>query len=313
MINGRYNKVKTAIIGCGHVGTQAAFSIASGSLSDIVLYDIVEGLPKGRALDLSQASHPLNFNIDVDSAESIEDILDSDIFVITAGKPRKPGMSRSDLLKVNASIIDDLAGKLKESNREAVFIIVTNPLDAMVTRFTKKISRNRKKVFGMGGVLDSARFSYFISKDTGAEITEIEGRVLGPHSKMMVPCFSITRVGHKLSTELLTKAQQKDIAEKTRYGGAEIVSYLKDGSAFLAPGASIARLIKAIVRNEHSLLPVSVLTRGEYGFSGVSIGIPAVIGREGIVRTEDIKLAEEELAKLKEGFRKVKELVEEFE
>lgn len=301
------NKPLTAVIGCGHVGTQAAVYAASSSLP-LILFDVVDGLAQGRALDLAQAARPAGFNADVRAADSLEDTLEADIFVITAGRARKPGMSREDLARKNAGIIRNIARVLKEARDDAVFILVTNPLDAMVTLFTRESGRDRTRVLGMGGILDSARMAYFISRKTGLPAREIEAWVLGAHSDSMVPCFSLTRAGNRPAAELLTDTQMAEIAARTRKGGAEIVGYLKTGSAFIAPGASVFRLLRSVVEDENALLPVSVLAEGEYGCSGAAVGLPCVVGREGIKEVKELELTEEELEQLRRSFEEVRRI-----
>ncbi len=302
-------KPKVAIIGCGQVGTQAATLLALNSLCDLILYDVIEGLSKGRALDLSQAAVPSVFDVSITAVNSLEETLDADIFLITAGKSRLPGMSRTDLVNVNAEIIGKIAKKLSFSKKDSIFVVVTNPLDVMVSIFLKKSGRDRAKILGMGGILDSARLAYFISKETGISPLEIDAWVLGAHSNTMVPCFSLTRIKGQPADEVLSSNQKEKIVEKTRMGGAEIVSYLKTGSAFLAPGASAAKLVKTIVEDENFLLPVSVYLDGEYGFQGAALGVPAIVGRNGIERIVEIKLLPSELEALKVSFKEVKEIL----
>lgn len=302
-------KPKVAIIGCGQVGTQAATFLAVTTETSIILYDVVEGLARGRAIDLSQAAYPAGFKTRIEAADSFEEILDANIFIITAGKARLPGMSRSDLINMNTEILLDIIEKLSFSRREAVFVVVTNPLDVMVSLFVKESGRERTKVLGMGGILDSARLAYFISQETGISPLEIEPWVIGAHSDTMVPCFSITKIRGESADKVLTGKQKIEIAEKTKYGGAEIVSYLKTGSAFLAPGASIARLVKAIVEDEKSLMPVSVFLQGEYGLEGAAIGVPVIVGKDGVEKIVELKISLSEYQALKKSFEEVKELL----
>lgn len=301
------NKPFTAIIGCGNVGTQAAVYAAAASYP-LMLFDVVEGLAQGRELDLAQAARPAGFDADIRAVESLEDTLDADIFIITAGKARKPGMSREDLARENANIIRGIAQVLKKAKDDAVFILVTNPLDAMVTLFVNETGRSRNQVLGMGGILDSARMAYFLSTETDVPARDIEAWVLGAHSDSMVPCFSLTRIDGKPAVELLSSEQMERVAERTKKGGAEIVGFLKTGSAFIAPGASVFRLLSAVVNDEGALLPVSVVARGEYGLEGAAIGLPCVIGREGIREVRELELADSELGQLRLSFEEVKQV-----
>lgn len=298
---------KVAIIGCGQVGTQAAAFLAIDSVCNLIFYDVVEGLAKGRALDLSQAAGPSVFDISITAVDSLEETCEADIFLITAGKTRLPGMSRTDLINTNTEILESIAKKLSPSKEDSVFVVVTNPLDVMVSLFLKKSGRGRTKVLGMGGILDSARLAYFIFNETGVSPLDIDAWVLGAHSDTMVPCFSLTRIKGEPASEFLTSEQKERIVERTRRGGAEVVSYLKTGSAFLAPGASAARLIKAIVEDENIMLPVSIYLDGEYGFKGAALGVPAIVGRNGIERIVEIQLDPDELEALKASFEEVKE------
>jgi malate dehydrogenase len=256
-----------------------------------------------------QAQMPLYFESRVKPIKSLNEALDADIWVITAGKPRKPGMSRADLIRENASIIRDIALKAKEASN-AIFVLVTNPLDVMVSLFAKLSGIERSRILGMGGILDSARMAYFISEKTGVPAKDIEAWVLGAHSDTMVPCFSLTRISGKSSAEILSDGDMAWIENERVSGGAEIVGYLKTGSAFIAPAASAFLLVDSIIRDTRKLLPVSVVAQGEYGFTGAAIGLPVVVGREGIIEVREPELTSRELAKLRESFNEVMGLIE---
>lgn len=303
-------KPTVSVVGCGNVGTQFAVLAAQAGWN-LYLYDVVDGLSAGRSLDIMQAQYPLGFESRVKPVESLDEALDADVWVITAGKPRKPGMSRADLIKENSAII----GKVAEAAKKAVntvFIIVTNPLDVMVTYFAKKTGIDRFRILGMGGILDSARMSFFISEKTQVPSKDIEAWVLGAHSDSMVPCFSLTRIQGRPADEVLSVKDMEWVKEKTINGGAEIVSYLKTGSAFIAPAASIFLLAKSVLEDTKKLLPVSVYANGEYGFKDAAIGLPCVIGRDGILSVEEVDLKENELRSLKQSFEEVKKLVQEI-
>lgn len=285
------------------MGTQTAVHLAQSSLCELLLYDVVEGLAKGRALDLSQSAVPAGFFSKVEAVDDFKELLVADIYLITAGMARTPGMSRKDLLDANISILDSIIESLKNAREDAVFVIVTNPLDVMVSYFFKKIGRPRERVLGMGGMLDSARFSYFISEKLKVPLADIDAWVLGAHSDSMVACFSMTNIGGTSARDILTLEERKELADKTKKGGAEIISYLKSSSAFLAPGAAAARLVKAILNDEKRLFPVSVFLEGEYGCSGAAIGVPVRVGRTGWLSIEEFELDDEEMLALKESFR----------
>ncbi|MCX7831918.1 MAG: malate dehydrogenase [Actinobacteria bacterium] len=302
---------RIAVIGCGNVGTQFAFLAAAAGYS-LYLYDVVEGLAKGRALDIMQAQRPLQFETSVQAIDDLSEASEANLWVITAGKPRKPGMSRADLANENIKIISTIAEKAKEAREDSIFIIVTNPLDIIVTKFMELTGFDRNRVLGMGGILDSARMSYFISKKTGVPAHKIESWVLGAHSDSMVPCFSLTKIDGQPAGNLLSEDDKKWVFDKTVNGGAEIVSYLKTGSAFLAPGASAYYLARAVLEDERLLLPVSVFSEGEYGFSEVAIGLPVEVGSRGAMRVVQLTLEEDEHQLLRRSYEEIKSFLKEI-
>lgn len=302
------NNPKIAVIGCGNVGTQFAVLAAINGYN-LYLYDVVEGLPQGRSLDILQAQMPLKFKSSVKPLESLDEALDADVWVITAGKPRKPGMSRADLIRENASIIGEIANVAKKAS-DTIFVLVTNPLDVMVTHFAKLSGVDRRRILGMGGILDSARMAYFISEKTGVPVKDIEAWVLGAHSDSMVPCFSLTKISGKNSAEFLSKEDMEWIENKTINGGAEIVGYLKTGSAFIAPAASTFLLVESVIKDSKRLLPVSVIAQGEYGFNGAAIGLPVAVGKDGVVEVKELELSNREMERLRESFQEITNLVE---
>jgi malate dehydrogenase len=300
---------KVTLIGCGQVGTIAALELAHSSLADLVLYDVVDGLARGRALDLAQAASPVGFECRVTAVDSLAEALDSDIFVITAGKPRLPGMSRADLVDANSRIIRDLARATEGARDDALFVIVTNPLDVMVTLFVKESGRERTRVIGMGGILDSARMAYFTSLEAQVPPTAVDAWVLGAHADSMVPCFSLTTIDGEASYRVLTHEQQERIAERTRNGGAEIVAHLKTGSAFIAPGASVALLVTKLLAPDRNPVPVSVVLEGEYGLSGAALGVPAELSDRGVVEVVELPLFDSERTALHASFEEVRSQV----
>jgi len=299
-----------AVIGCGNVGTQFAAAAARAGY-DLLLYDVVEGLAEGRALDLGQAQHPLGFESKIRAIGDLSEAFDCDAWVITAGMPRKPGMSRADLAAQNLAIIQSIAEKAKDAGGTTLFILVTNPLDIVVTRFIEYAGIERNRVLGMGGVLDSARMAYFISELKNISPLEIEPWVLGAHSDLMVPVFSLTKIKGKSALDILTPEERDYVARKTINGGAEIVGYLKTGSAFLAPGAAAFKLLNAALTDAREMLPVSVLAQGEYGFKGAAIGLPVIVGRNGIEKVVEVELLPEEEEALKASFDEVSTFLKE--
>lgn len=305
------NRKKTvAVIGCGNVGTQFAAAAARAGY-DLLLFDVVEGLAEGRALDLGQAQYPLGFESKIRAIRDLSEAFACDAWVITAGRPRKPGMSRADLAAQNLAIIQSIAEKARYAAEKTLFILVTNPLDIVVTRFIEYTGIKRNRVLGMGGVLDSARMAYFISELKNVSPLEIEPWVLGAHSDSMVPVFSLTKISGKSALDVLTPEERDYIARKTINGGAEIVGFLKTGSAFLAPGAAAFRLLNAALTDAGEMLPVSVLTRGEYGFKGAAIGLPVVVGRNGVEKIVEVELLPEEKEALKSSFEEVSSFLKE--
>ncbi len=301
---------KVTVVGAGHVGATAAQYIAEKNLADVVLTDIVEGLPQGKALDLMQAA-PVNMHDrKITGTNDYADTKDSDIIVITAGIARKPGMSRDDLLKTNAKIVQGVAEETFKHSPNAIFIVVTNPLDVMTHLVQKTTKLDSKRVIGMAGVLDSARFQTFIGMETGFSVEDIRAMVLGGHGDLMVPLTRLATVNGIPITELLPEAKIEEMVDRTRNGGAEIVKLLKSGSAYYAPGASVSHMVEAILRDKNRLLPCAVLPHGEYGLKDVYIGLPAVLGREGLKKIVEIKLSDEESKALNASAKSIKENID---
>ncbi len=291
---------KITIIGSGNVGATAAFLIAGSGLADVVLLDIIEGVPQGKALDMSQAVPLMEAETSILGTNNYADITDSDVVVVTAGLPRRPGMSRLDLLGGNGAIITQVVEKVSEFAPNAVLIIVTNPLDVMSFLAYRKGGRPKQQVIGMGGLLDSARWRYFLSIAANVPTTKVGGLVIGAHGNTMVPLASLATISGRPATEFISPSDMKSVVEKTKHGGAEIVGLLKTGSAFYAPGTAIFTMIKAIINDEKRIISTCCLPDGEYGQSGLFLNLPAVIGAGGLEKIIelDISAAEKEALNL---------------
>ena len=300
---------KVSIVGAGHVGATAAHWIASKELADVVLIDIVEGIPQGKALDLLEAmpiekrdSHVLGTNDYTDTANS-------DIVVITAGIPRKPGMSRDDLLNTNYKIMQEVVGKVVATSPSAILIIVSNPLDAMAQAAFRISKFNRERVLGMAGILDSARFRTFIAEELKVSVENVTAFVLGGHGDTMVPLARYSTVAGIPITELMDKATLDRLIQRTRDGGAEIVKCLKSGSAYYAPSSAATEMVEAILKDKKKILPCAAYLQGEYGINGLFVGVPCKLGARGLEQIIQIKLTDEEQAALKKSADAVQELV----
>jgi len=300
---------KVSIVGAGNVGATAAHWIASKELADVVLIDIVEGVPQGKGLDLLEAmpiekrdSHVLGTNDYAHTANS-------DIVIITAGIPRKPGMSRDDLLNTNYKIMQDVVGKVVANSPNAILIVVSNPLDAMAQAAFRISKFNRERVIGMAGVLDSARFRTFIAEELKVSVENVTAFVLGGHGDTMVPLARYSTVAGIPITELMDKATLDRIVQRTRDGGAEIVKYLKTGSAYYAPSSAATEMAEAILKDKKKILPCAAYLQGEYGIKGLFVGVPCKLGARGLEQIIEIKLSNEEQAALKKSADAVQELV----
>lgn len=300
---------KITIVGSGHVGATLTFICASKALADLVLVDIAEGIPQGLALDIQQSLAIDGSHATVTGTNSYEETSGSDLIVITAGSPRKPGMSRDDLLSINTKIVADVTQKCMERSPKAILIIVTNPLDAMVYVAHKLSGLARNRVFGMSGVLDTARYKTFLAQALSCSTSDITAYVLGGHGDTMVPVPQHTLVKGTPVTKLLSQPVLNGIIERTRNGGAEIVKYLKTGSAYYAPAASTAEMIDAIVNDRKKTLPACCILEGEYGTRGVAVGVPAVLGRSGIEKVIEIDLDNETRAALNQSVEATQKLV----
>jgi len=300
---------KVSVIGAGNVGASAAQLVAQAALADVVLFDIADGIPQGKALDIAEACPIWNSSVSVKGTNSYTDTKDSDIVVITAGFPRKPNMSRDDLLHANADVVKAVSGAIAKTSPNAIVIVVTNPMDVMAQLAWKTTEFSCKRVIGMGGILDAARLRTFLSWELNVSPEDIETIVLGGHGDQMVPLPRFTTVKGIAITEFLKKKTIDALVHRTRNGGAEIVSLLKSGSAYYAPAAAAVQMIKSILLDEKRMLPCAAYLNGEYGMKDVYLGVPVILGREGVERVFEIKLTKEERAQLKESCSAVKKLV----
>jgi malate dehydrogenase len=300
---------KITIVGSGNVGATAAHWMASKELGDIVLIDIIEGVPEGKALDLLEAMPIEKRDSHVLGTQDYKDTANSDIVVITAGIPRKPGMSRDDLLNTNYKIMQDVVGKVVTHSPNCILIIVSNPLDAMAQAAYKISGFSRNRVIGMAGVLDSARFRAFIALELGVSVENVTAFVLGGHGDTMVPLPRYSTVAGVPITELMDKSTVDRLVQRTRDGGAEIVKYLKTGSAYYAPSAAVTEMAEAILKDKKKILPCAAYLEGEYGIRGLFVGVPCKLGERGIEDVWEIRLTDEEAAALRKSAESVKELV----
>jgi malate dehydrogenase len=299
---------KVSIIGAGNVGSTAAHWIMAKELADVALIDVVEGVPQGKALDLNQAQPIERSDVHIQGSNTYEISANSDFVIITAGLPRKPGMSRDDLLHTNYKIMSDVISKVVAYSPESVLIVVSNPLDAMAQAAYKLSGFNRQRVIGMAGVLDSGRFKAFLAQELNVSVHNMSCMVLGGHGDTMVPLISYTTVAGIPITELLPKERIDAIVQRTRDGGAEIVKYLKTGSAYYAPSAAAVEMAEAILKDKKKILPCAAYLDGEYGISGYFIGVPCKLGAAGLEQIVEVELTPEEDAALKKSAAAVKEL-----
>ena len=297
---------KITIVGAGQVGSTVAQLTAYKNLGDVVIIDIVEGVPQGKALDLQESSCLQDFDSLVTGTNDYKDTANSDIVVITAGLPRKPGMSREDLLATNAKIVQSVTENIMEHSHDPIIIVVSNPLDAMVYMAKKTSKLPKNKIIGMAGVLDSARLRTFVSLELGCSLVDVDAMVLGGHGDSMVPLPRYTSVSGISITELMTPEQIERVVKRTRAGGAEIVSLLKTGSAFYAPGASVVKMIEAILQDKRRILPCTAYLEGEYGWSGIFFGVPVMMGVHGIEKIIELNMTDEEQAALNKSAEDVK-------
>ncbi len=297
---------KVSIIGAGMTGSTTAHWLAEREIADIVLVDIVEGMPQGKALDLQEAMPVVGKDVTVVGTNDYAATKDSDIVIITAGLPRKPGMSRDDLLTTNAKIVADVARKTLEQSPDAIYIVLTNPLDVMTYLTWKVTGLPTHRVMGQAGILDSARMRAFVAMETGVSVENIHCYVLGGHGDSMVPLTRHSNIAGVPLEKYLPKDKLEAIVERTRKGGGEIVSLLKKGSAFYAPAAALAQMAEAILKDKHLIVPATVYLNGEYGEKDLFIGVPAMLGRKGVEKVIEYDLNEEEMAAFKKSVEHVR-------
>jgi len=304
-------RAKISIIGAGNVGATTAHWCAAGELGDIVLLDIpaTEGMPAGKALDLFQAAPIEGFDARITGTTDWSDTAASDVVVVTAGIARKPGMSRDDLLSTNAKIVGDVAARIRDTSPDAVVIVVSNPLDAMVQRTFQVTGFPAARVVGQAGILDTARYRAFLALELGVSVEDISAMLLGGHGDTMVPIPSCTSVGGIPVTQLISQRRLDEIVERTRTGGAEIVGLLRTGSAYYAPAAASAQMVEAVVRDKKRLVPCAAYCDREYGVGGYFVGVPVILGSGGVEKVIELELLPAERAGLDKSIAAVKELV----
>lgn len=298
---------RVTVVGAGFVGATTAQRLVEKEIANVVLVDIVDGLPQGKALDMMESAPIEGFQTKITGTNNYADTKDSDIIVITAGLARKPGMSRDDLLFKNAEITSGVVTECARYSPKAILLVVTNPLDVMTFLSWKKSGFDTKRVFGMAGALDSARMAYFISEEAGCAPGEVDAMVLGGHGDEMVPVPEHTKVKGKPISEILKPDQIEAINQRTRDGGAEIVKYLKTGSAFYAPSSSVVRMVRAILQDKGEVIPSCVYLTGQYGIQDVYCGVPARLGKQGVKEVVEIPLTGQEKAALRASAEHVRE------
>src|SRR5213596_2320466 len=301
---------KITVVGAGNVGATVAQYAVEKELGDVVLVDVIEGIPQGKSLDLAQAGPVHGFDASLVGTNGYDETADSDVVVITAGMARKPGMTRDDLLFKNAEIVGSVVEQIVARSKSAILILVTNPLDAMVQLAWRKSGFPPQRVLGMAGILDSARFRTFIARELNVSVENVTAFVLGGHGDTMVPLPRYSTVAGIPITELLSKEQVDRLVQRTRDGGAEIVKLLKTGSAYYAPSAATAEMVEAILKDKKKILPCAAYLEGEYGIRGLYVGVPVKLGAKGLEQIIEINLTLEEKAALNRSAESVRELVQ---
>ena len=301
---------KITVVGAGHVGATCAQRLAEKELArEVVLIDIVEGIPQGKGLDQWESAPVEGFDSHIIGTNDYEEAANSDLFIVTAGIARKPGMSRDDLLKTNASIVESVSKEIARMAPDSIIIMVSNPLDVMAYVAMKTTGFPRERVIGMAGVLDTARFRSFISLELGVSVEDIQALVLGGHGDTMVPLVSYTTISGIPLTQFLGNERLEALLERTRKGGAEIVGHLKTGSAYYAPSAAAVQMAEAIVRDKRRILPCAAYLEGEYGHKGIFLGVPCQLGEGGLQRIIEVELTESEVEALTNSARAVRETI----
>jgi len=300
---------KVTVVGGGNVGASCAMNLAFKELADVVLVDVVEGVPQGKALDMLQSGPIEGYDVTITGANDYEATANSDVVVITAGLARKPGMSRDDLLFANYDVVKSVTEKVAQHSPDAILVLVTNPLDAMCWTAHQVSKFPKHRVIGMAGVLDTARFRTFIAAELDVSVENVTAVVLGGHGDTMVPIVRLSSVSGIPLTELMDAATLARLVDRTRTGGAEIVKYLKTGSAYYAPSAAAVEMVESILKDKKKVLPCAALLEGEYGIHGLFVGVPVKLGSKGIEKIYEINLTEEENAMLQKSAASVEELV----
>jgi malate dehydrogenase len=303
-------KSKVTVVGAGNVGGTTAQRLAERNYADVVLVDIVEGLPQGKALDILESGPVIGFDANVIGANGYEESADSDVVVITSGSPRKPGMSRDDLLKTNQNIVQSVTEEVVKHSPDSILVMVANPLDAMCHVALEASGFPRERVVGMAGILDTARYRTFIARELGVSVRDVFALVLGGHGDTMVPLPSMATVGGVAITELLPPDRVEAIVDRTRNGGAEIVGLLQSGSAFYAPSAAVVEMVDSILLDQKRILPCATYLQGEYGIDDLFVGVPVKLGTAGVEEIVELELRENELEDLRNSAGAVRELVE---
>jgi malate dehydrogenase len=299
---------KISLVGAGQIGGTLAHLISIKELADVVLFDVAEGIAKGKALDIAQSTSVDGYNINITGTSSYNDTKNSDVIIITAGVPRKPGMTRDDLLGTNLKIIKQVAEGIKKTSPKAFVICITNPLDVIVMALQKYSALPTNKIVGMAGILDSSRFKYFLSQELKVPVKNINTLVLGGHGDTMVPMPNHTTVGGKPLNQVIKKEKLDSIIARTRKGGAEIIKLLGKGSAFYAPAAAAVEMAEAYIKNLKKTLPCAAFLNGEYGIKNLYAGVPVIIGNEGVEKIVELNLEKNEKIKLDLSIKAVKEL-----
>jgi malate dehydrogenase len=303
-------KSKVTVVGAGNVGGTTAQRLAERNYADVVLVDIIEGLPQGKALDILESGPVLGFDSNVTGTNGYDETADSDVVVITSGSPRKPGMSRDDLLKTNQNIVQSVTEEVARHSPEAIIIVVANPLDAMCHVALEVSGFPRERVVGMAGILDTARYRTFIAQELKVSVRDVFALVLGGHGDTMVPLPSMATVNGVAITQLLSRDRVEAIVDRTRNGGAEIVGLLQSGSAFYAPSAAVVEMVDAILLDQKRVLPCATFLQGEYGIDDLFVGVPVKLGATGIEQIVELPLQDDELEALRNSAGAVRELVE---
>ena len=304
---------RVTVIGSGKYGSMTALRIAEYDIVDsVVMTDIVDGLPQGLALDMNQSRYVEKFSTKISGTNNYEDTEGSEVVVITAGLPRKPGMSRMDLLEVNAKIVTDVTNNIMKFSENPTIVVVTNPLDQMTTLVSEISGLPKNKVIGQAGVLDTSRFAYFISEKLNVNTNEIEALTLGSHGETMVPVPSQCKVNGQPLTEILSKDEIDQLVQQTSNGGAEIVGLLKTGSAYFAPSSAAATMVKSIISDANAIMPACSWLEGEYGISDVYLGVPTKLGKDGVTEVVELELNNDELTGLRSASDSVKDKVKEL-